>query len=163
MAMNQTDSRLATVEQITIDFEDFKQALTDNHLTDTDRQRNGNTVLRLLPPFESEMEAEQYFSRKMQRYDNNWDEKPVHIRPHLLFETGGSDFLRSAEYPTRGNQQHVLSDEEIDAAGGLDTVVEEARTLFWEELKYSLPSMADIGEATGYTSKTVEIEWVNVE
>ncbi|WP_435065904.1 hypothetical protein [Halobaculum sp. EA56] len=161
---NHTDERVAAVETIRIRWEDFKKALRNNYLTDTDRRRGGNTVLRLNPGrggFSEAEEAETYFSESGVHYASDWPAKPIHIRPHTIIETGRERGFRGlVEWPTRGNTRSALSEEEIEEIGGIDAAVEESREIYWEELRHSLPDTFDLGRQLGPEGKHVEIEWV---
>lgn len=160
--MNQKDERLERVEQITINFETFKKALKRNYLDPnyTNRYHDRSFVLRLYPPFESEMEAEYYESMQGRHYNNNWNEKPYHIKPELMLMHGcGSDpFIKIVEYPTKENTRWTLDDEILDD-NDIEDLVDEGREIFWSELKNLLPDTVDLGRVHGYGSYPVEINW----
>lgn len=157
---NTQKSRYEKVGTITINFETFKKALKRNYL-DYDDQWGRRYVLRLYPPFESEMEAEYYESEQGVHYDNNWDEKPLHIQPQIIIHDGRQGgFHGIVEWPTEANTRNALTDDEIEECGGVEAAVEEGREIFWHELKHSLPETFNLGGVDGYTSHEVDIEWV---
>ncbi|MFD1527312.1 hypothetical protein [Halolamina salina] len=162
--MNQIDDRLAKVEKITISFETFKKALKRNFLDEPDRWGR-SYVLRLYPPFEAEMEAEYYESEQGVHYNDEWNEKPIHISPEtiMLEETDFFSTYGGVEWPTEANTRSEFSEEEIEEGGGIEKFVEEGRRIFWEELKHSLPEEFDIGRVSHYAPHTVELEWEDVE
>jgi len=164
--MSQTDSRLETVETITIDWPTFKKTLKRNYLDpDYERQRrNRSYVLQLYPPFETTMEARYYVSEQGRHYNSDWDEKPVHLKPELfILEGSDSSFRDIVEYPTEQNTRHALRDEEIEEMGGVDEAVTEGRELFWDELQTILPEQVNIGRFIGgHTNYTVDVEWTNL-
>jgi hypothetical protein len=154
------DSRLEQVERVTISFETFKKALRRNYLGESSR-RDRSYVLRLYPPFEGEMEAEYYESEQGVHYDNNWDEKPVHIAPEMLILEGSeSGFNSIINPPEEWQVRQNLTDEEIEEAGGIDAAMEESWEMFWAELKTILPETFDLGLTQSMTgSYAVELEW----
>ncbi len=156
--MNQTDERLEKVERIVIPFEMFKKTLKRNYLGEPDRWGR-SYVLRLYPPFEEEMEVEYYESEKGRHYDNNWNEKPFHIRPELIIFEGIEGKFKP-EWPTETTERSHLTEEEIQEAGGIDAALEESREWFWNELKYDLPDSFDLGNVQGVGSYPVELEWM---
>lgn len=155
------DERVAGVETVRIHWEDFKTALRNDHLTDTDRQRGGHTVLRLRAPFDGTVEAETHFSEQGRHYSRDVDPKPIHVRPHFIVEDGRDDGWRFiGDYPTESTTRHALREEEIEEAGGIEAVVEESRELWWDELRHSLPDSFNLGAVVSPEHKRVEIEWV---
>jgi len=158
--MNQKDERLEKVEQITINFETFKKALARNYLGESNK-RDRSYVLRLYPPFESEMEAEYYESMQGRHYDNNWNEKPFHTRPELLIVEGdGGNFRDIVNYPEEWEVRQALTNEQIEEEGGIEEAMEVGKEMFWEELKTILPETFDLGRVRGLGSYPVEINWV---
>jgi len=157
--MNPKDSRLEKVEQITINFETFKKALSRDYLGEsntTDR----SYVLRLYPPFETEMEVEYYESFHGRHYDNNWDEKPFHITPALLILEGNNGgFNDIVNYPEEWEIRQALTEEEIQEEGGIEESMEIGKEIFWDELKTILPNRFNLGNQSGYGSYPVEINW----
>jgi len=163
--MNQKDERIEKVEQVTIDFEVFKKALAHNYLGKGKSYHDRSFVLRLMPPFEAEMEVEYHESRQGRHYDNNWNEKPYHILPELILlegtETGTNPF-RWIEYPTEQTERQHLTEQEIEELGGIEECVEKGREIYWDEIKGFLPDTFELGISTGYHSKEVEINWTNL-
>jgi hypothetical protein len=159
--MNQKDERLEKVEQITINWETFKKALKRNYLDpDYEYERQDRTfVLRLYPPFEAQMEVEYYESRQGRHYNNEWEEKPFHIRPEIiLLEVCDINRLRWNEYPTETNTRHALSGEVVEE-NDIEELVQEGREVFWSDLRYSLPNTFNLGRVHGFGSYPVEINW----
>lgn len=155
----QQDSRLEKVEQITIDFEAFKKALSYNYLGEANRH-DRSFVLRLYPPFEASMVAEYYESVQGRHYDNNWDETPFHINPELLIlEGNGGNFRDIVNYPEEWQIKQALTEEEIQEEGGVEDCMENSKQMFWEELKTILPETFDLGMVNGLGNYEVEIEW----
>lgn len=159
-----TDERLAAVETLRIRWDDFKKALRNNWLTDTDRGRGGNTVLRLSPGrkgFRETMTAETYFSEQGVRYDSNWEQEPIHIRPHLILETGLDRGTRGLmEWPEQWHIENNFSEEEIEEMGGIEKALDEEREFWWGELRAQLPTEFDVSSSYPMKSKQVDIEWV---
>lgn len=153
------DPRLEKVDTIVIDFEVFKKALSRNYLGEsntTDR----SYVLRLYPPFESEMEAEYYESFQGRHYDNNWDEKPFHISPELLILEGSSSGFRNiVNWPEEWEIKQNLSEEEIEEEGGIEKAMQVGKDMFWGELQTILPDTFNLENVHGVGSYTVDIEW----
>jgi hypothetical protein len=164
----QTDERLEKVEQITIDFEVFKKTLERNYLTEPD-QWGRTFVLRLLPPFEAEMEAEYYESEQGRHYNNEWDEKPFHIRPEILIlesPESTSNFFNHHQWPTEINQERLIEQEFPDVEATEENVqefVEEGREWYWNEMKSVLPEEFNLGVCTVHGNYTVDINWTNLE
>lgn len=158
--MNNVDDRLAKIETLTISFETFKKALKRNYLGEPD-QWGRSYVLRLYPPFEAEMEADYYESEQGTHYNNEWDEKPVHINPEYLIREGtDSGFRGIVQWPTTANTRDALSEDDIEEMGGIETALEEGREIFWHELRHSLPDEIDLGQlGYPYGSHVVDIEW----
>lgn len=160
----QVDERLEKVETVTIDFETFKKAFKRNYLQ-PDRtmfEHSHTFVLRLYPPFEAKMEAQYYESEQGRHYNNEWNEKPFHLKPELLI-LEGYDGLFNEEWPTEQNTRSHLTEEEIEESGGIEAVVEEGREIFWDEVKYYLPEEFDLGHQHGLRGYTVDIEWTNMD
>lgn len=161
--MNRNDPRLEKVEQITIDWETFKKALRRNYL-DSDyinRYRDRSFVLRLYPPFNTEMEVEYYESMQGRHYNNEWDEKPFHINPELILLEGcDSNPFRWVEWPNEQNTRDALTDDEIENEGGIEKAVEEGREFFWNELRHDLPDSINLGKIQGHSNYPVDINWV---
>lgn len=154
-----TDDRLAKVETVTIPFETFKKALKRNYLGDRDRW-DRSFVLRLYPPFEAEMEAEYYESEQGRHYNNDWDEKPFHIKPELLILEGTDLGFRSiCDPPEEWQIKRDLTDEQIEEEGGLEASMQIAWDIFWDELKTILPDRFDLGCVHGFGTYYVDIEW----
>lgn len=164
----QNDERLEQIEQITIDFEVFKKALRRNYLEEPDRW--GRTfVLRLYPPFESEMEAEYYESEQGRHYNNEWDEKPFHIRPELLIlespENEGN-FFNNHRWPTVVNQKRLIEQDFPDVElteKNVEVFLEEGREWYWNEMKSILSEQFNLGGCVSHGDYPVEINWTNVE
>ena len=156
------DERVAAVETVRINWSDFKTALRNDYLTDTDKRRGGHTALRLRAPFEATAEAETHFSESGTRYSREVDPKPIHVRPHHIIESGEDTNWRwIGEYPTATNTRNALTEEQIEDEGGIDAAVEKAREMWWEELQHELPETFDLGQCVGpYDTKRVEIEWI---
>lgn len=156
------DDRIAAIETIQIDWETFKKTLKRNYLDKPTKWTDRSFVLRLYPPFEAEMDADYYESEKGRHYDNNWDQKPLHIKPELLITEGTDRGFRSIfEWPTETTTRNALQEDDIEDAGGIEAAVEEGREIFWDELKHSLPETIDLGRLFGGHPQTheVEIEW----
>lgn len=161
LSESNSDDRLEDIETVRINWTDFKKALRNDYLTDTDEQRGGHSVLRLRPPFKGELEAEYHFSRRGTRYVRGAEPNPIHIRPHLIIQTGRQrGWSNVAEYPTRASVRSTLSEEAIEDAGGIEEAVEESRKLWWEELRHQLPDEFDLGKCIGPSGKRVDIEWI---
>lgn len=156
------DQRLEPIETVQINWGDFKHALQNDYLTDTDRLRGGHTDLRLTPPFKAAMEAETYFSQLSNRYPPEMSPKPLHIRSHLIIETTGCDngLNELNEWPTRTNARSAFEEEVIEDCGGVNAVVEELRDIFWTDLRNRLPEDFDLGQCAGPEHKRVAIEWI---
>lgn len=165
--MQHRDDRLDKVETVIIDWETFTKTLERNYLSDEYyRQRQDRTfVLRLYPPFESEMEAEYYESEQGRHYNSEWDEKPFHIRPELLILEGNNGGFRTiVDYPSEQSVRHHLTEEEIEDDGGIEESLKIGREMFWDELKTVLPDQFNLAKATGVPQNyTVDIEWKNVD
>jgi len=159
----QKDERLEKVEQITINFDVFKKALKRSYLRE-ERDRWGRSyVLRLMPPFESEMNAKYYESEQGVHYDNNWNEKPFHIPPAILIlEGNGGNFYDIVNYPEEWQIRQTLSDEKIEEEGGIEECMKISKEMFWDELKTILPETFNLGNIHGVGSYEVEINWVNL-
>ena len=161
--MNAKDERLEKVEQITIDFETFKKALGYNYFGEGQTYHDRSFVLRVMPPFESEMEVEYYESRQGRHYDSNWDETPFHIQPELLIlEGGGGNFRDIVNYPEEWEIRQSLTEEEIEEEGGIEEAMQVSKDMFWEELKTILPETFNLGNVHGVGSYKVEINWTNL-
>ena len=156
----QTDTRLEKVETVTISFETFKKALKRNYLGERHRS-DRSYVLRLYPPFEAGMEAEYYESEQGRHYNNEWNEKPLHISPELLILEGTDRGFRGIyEWPTEANTRNALTEEKIEEAGGIEEAVEIEREIFWDEVKHSLPETFDLGKVQPATGNyTVDLNW----
>lgn len=158
--MNQKDSRLEKVEQITIDFETFKKALARNYLGESNKT-DRSFVLRLYPPFEAEMEVEYYESMQGRHYNSEWDEKPFHIPPELLILEGdGGNFRDVVNYPEEWEIRRAFTEEEIEEEGGIEKSMQIGKEMFWDELKTILPKTFNLGNVHGFGSYSVEINWV---
>jgi len=158
--MNQIDERLEKVERIVIPFETFKKTLKRNYLGESNKT-DRSFVLRLYPPFESEMEVEYYESFKGRHYNSEWNEKPFHIPPELIILEGmDGNFFNQHEWPTEITEQQHFTEKEIEEIGGIGNVVEESREWFWNELKVKLPDQFNLGNVHGYGSYEVDIEWM---
>jgi hypothetical protein len=156
---SQKDSRLEKVEEITINFSTFKKALKRNYLEGTNHH-DRSFVLRLYPPFEAEMKAEYYESMQGRHYDNNWEEKPFHIRPELLILEGNNGSFRNiVNYPEEWQVRQALSKEEIEEEGGIEESMAIGEEMFWDELKTILPSEFDLGVVSGFSNYPVNINW----
>lgn len=158
------NNKLQKVEQITIDWEVFKKALRRNYLEEdsTMFEHSHSFVLRLYPPFESEMEAEYHESEQGTHYMPDWNEKPHHINPEtILLEGCDSNPFRYSEWPTRTNTKHNLPEDVIEN-NDIDELVEEAREIFWSDLKGKLPEKYTLGFLPESSSE-VEINWVNLD
>jgi len=165
--MQQKDSRLDKVEQITIDFEAFKKALTRNYLepAKTMFEQNHSFVLRLISPFEAEMEVEYYESEQGRHYNNEWNKKPHHIKPELILLEGteaGTNPFKWIQYPTEQTERDCLTEQEIKEMGGIDECIKASRQIYWDEIKSFLPDTFELGISTGYHSKEVKINWTNL-
>jgi hypothetical protein len=165
--MQQKDSRLDKVEQITIDFEVYKKAVTRNYLepAKTMFEQNHSFVLRLYPSFEAEMVAEYYESQQGRHYNNEWNEKPHHIKPELILLEGteaGTNPFKWIKYPTKRTQREYLTEQEIQDEGGIEECLKQSREIYWNEIKDFLPDTFELGISTGYHSKEVQINWTNV-
>ena len=163
--MYPTDERFEKVEQITIDFEVFKKALTRNYLepANTMFEQQHSFVLRLYPPFKAEMEAQYYESQQGRHYDSNWSEKPYHILPEMIIlEGNGGNFNDIVNYPDEAEVRQCLTEEEIEEEGGIEESLKVGREIFWNEMKTILPGKFNLGLSSGYTSKQVDINWVNL-
>ena len=159
--MNQRDERLEKVEKIIIDWETFKKTLRLNYLEDNN-YHDRSFVLRLYPPFEAEMEAEYYESMQGRHYNNEWDEKPFHIKPELILLEGcEGNPLRWNEFPTERNTRNALDDEIIEE-NEIGELVEEGREVFWSDIKYELPETFNLGKVHGFGSYEVEIIWEGI-
>ena len=159
----QTDSRLEKVEQITIDFETFKKALARNYLGESNTH-DRNYVLRLMPPFEAEMEAEYHESVQGRHYDSNWPETPYHIKPELIILEGSdSGFRNIVNYPEEWEIRQNLTEEEVKEEGGIEESMEIGKQMFWGELKTILPETYKLGYTNGIGRHEVEINWTNIE
>lgn len=163
MEAHQTsDARLETVDEITIDWSDYKKALRRDYLTDgTDRSRRN--VLRLSAPFEAEMDATYFESEQGTRYAPEVDPKPVHIRPHTIIEDGRDRGFRDLiTWPTRHNATDALTDAEVEEAGGVDAVVEQSRDIYWDELRHSLPDSFRYHTVAGRAYE-IDINWTGLD
>jgi len=161
------DPRLEKVEQITINWETFKKTLERNYLSpDYERQRQDRTfVLRLYPPFDTEMDVEYYESMQGRHYDNNWDEKPFHMRPELFILEGTEQgFHGVVNYDDEYDIKNALTEEEIEEEGGIENALETSHEIFWDELRHDRPNEIDLGIFTpGPNGYTVGIEWIDDE
>lgn len=162
----QNDERLEKVEQVTIDFEVFKKALIRNYLSDPDRW--GRTyVLRLYPPFDSQMEVEYYESEQGRHYNNDWDEKPFHIRPELLILESNNttrNFFNRHQWPTEIDQKGLIQQGYPDiepTEENIQEFVEEGREWYWNEMVAVLPSKFNLGVCGPHGNCVVEIDWTN--
>lgn len=164
----QVDERLEKVQTVVIPWDTYKKTLRRNYLDPdyTDRYHDRSFVLRLYPPFEAEMTVEYYESMQGRHYDNNWSEKPLHIRPEIILLEGcdGNPF-RWVAWPTEANTKAELPDNERETISDeqLQEYVDEGREIFWDELKADLPETFDLGCVHGVGSYPVELRWENVE
>jgi len=157
--MYPTDERLEKVDEVTIEFETFKKALKRNYLSEPDRWGR-SYVLRLYPPFESEMEAEYYESEQGVHYDSNWNEKPFHIPPELIVLEGvNNGFNGLVNWPTEYSVRNHLTDEEIEEEGGIEESLSIGREIFWDELEASLPDTFNLGCVNGYSIHKAKLNW----
>ena len=164
----QKDNRLEKVEEITIEWETFKKAFKRNYLLGGSKwqsMRNDRSfVLRLYPPFQNKMKAEYHESMQGRHYNNEWNEKPFHIKPELIVLEGiEGNFFNHMKFPTEMSVRNALSDEEIQDGGGIEDCLEVSRKMFWDELKYDLPDTLDIGLIYGYESYEVDLIWTGIE
>jgi len=161
----QRDERLEKVEQITINWETFKKALKRNYLNNNYHDRI--FVLRLYPPFESEMEAEYYESMQGQHYDDNWNETPYHIKPEIILLEGTDGRTRPfnwIQWPTKATVKDNLTENEIEEIGGIEEALKESREIYWDEMKSFLPDTFDISVSAGIPiGYEVDINWVGVD
>lgn len=163
----QTDERLEKVEKVRIDFETFKKALVRNYLSDNNKwykmRQDRTFVLRLCPPFGSEMETEYYESMQGRHYNNEWNEKPFHIRPEIILLEGcDNQVLRWNEWPNETNTRNALTQEKLEE-NDIEDLVEEGREIFWDDVKHSLPESFNLGKVRGFGSYEVELIWENIE
>jgi hypothetical protein len=155
-----TDERLEKLETIRIPWSEYKKALARNYLGESNRH-DRSFMLRLYPPFEPTMTAEYYESEQGRHYNNEWDEKPFHIHPELLILEGdGGSFRSIVNYPEEHEIRNALTEEEIEAEGGIDAAMENAKEMFWEELKTILPERFNLGVVQGHMNYPVDVEWV---
>lgn len=156
-----TDARLEKVETVTINFETFKKALRRNYLEDNNIH-DRTFVLRLYPPFEAEMEAEYYESVKGQHYNNEWEEKPVHISPEwIIMEETPRGFNSIINWDTVYTIESNFSEETIEERGGVQDFLRESHEMFWDELKTILPETMDLGKHVPMSKQyEVDINWV---
>jgi len=160
MSNPRTDSRLEKVETVRIPFDQFKKALARNYLGESNRH-DRSFVLRLYPPFEATMTAEYYESEQGRHYNNEWDEKPFHINPELLIlEGGGGSFRDIVNYPEEYEVRNALTDEQIEAEGGIDEAMKVSKEMFWDELRTILPETFNLGVVQGHMTYSVDVEWV---
>jgi len=164
--LSPVDERLQKIEQVTIKFDEFKDALRRNYL-DPSTALNGNRtyVLRLYPPFEPCMEAEYHESEQGRHYSNDWDEKPFHIRPELIIldiDDDRSVFFNKHAWPTYTQQKRSIEDDPTVEATEerVEEALDYARDWFWTELKAILPSEIDLGCMGSYNLYEVDVEWV---
>jgi len=159
------DTRLEKVDRIRIDWDTFKKALERNYLSpEYEYQRQDKTyVLRLYPPFESEMDAEYYVSEQGVHYNSDWDEKPFHMKPELFVLEGTDKGFRGiVNYDTETDVRNALTDEQIEEEGGIEQSLQIAHEIFWDELKSIRPDEIDLGHFTpGPSGYTVEIDWID--
>jgi hypothetical protein len=160
------DERLQKVETITIDWDTFKKTLRREYL-EHNQYTDRNFVLRLTPPFESEMEAKYYESMNGQYYNNEWNEKPFHIRPQMVLLEGtekSTQPFRWAEWPTERTVRDNLTESDIEEIGGIDEALQECRDWFWNELQSFLPDTYDLGKSSDSpVNYEVDIEWQNID
>lgn len=162
-----TDDRLEAVGTIRIEWETFRDTLWRNYLDENLAMNSNSYVLRLSPPFEAEMEADKHVSQKGNFYPPEMSPKPIHIRPERIIQEGldrGFNAPGLVEWPTRSNTSDALTEDELeDYEGGLDAAVEEAREVFWGELKHSRPTEIDLGRLVQSHggSHVVAIEWID--
>jgi hypothetical protein len=165
--MQQKDQRLDKVEQITIDFEVYKKAVTRNYLepAKTMFEQNHSFVLRLMPPFEAEMVAQYYESEQGRHYNNEWNEKPHHIKPELILLEGteaDTNPFKWIEYPTERTQREHLTEQEIEDEGGIEECLKQSREIYWSEIAGFLLDTFVLGTSVGDHVKEVQINWTNV-
>lgn len=164
--MTRTDERLEKVEQITIDFQEFKKALKRNYLSNDyySQRHNRSFVLRLYPSFEAEMRAEYYESQHGTRYDNNWSEKPYHIKPEIILLEGcDKNPFKSVQWPTKSNLKNNILDEDLEDLD-LDEELERSREFFWNEIKSFLPEKFNLAKCNhSLSGYAVKINWTNLE
>jgi len=168
MAPNETtttdelaDDRLEAVETITIDWAEFKKALKLDYLAPINRSRHN--VLRLTPPFETEMTATYYESQQGTYYPPEMDPKPLHIRPHAIIQEGRDRGFRDLiNWPTKASVRDVLREEEIQDSGGIEAALDESRAIYWEELRHSLPDSFRYHTTAGRAYE-LSIEWEGLD
>lgn len=157
--MSARDARLDKVEEITVDWDTFKKALERNYLEDNN-YHDRSFVLRLYPPFEAEMQVEYHESLQGRHYNNDWNEKPLHILPELLIlEGSNSSFRDIVDYPEEWQVKQALSVEEIEEEGGIENVMQHSKQMFWDELKTILPNEFNLSNCHGYGSYKVDVNW----
>jgi len=160
----QVDERLEKVGTVIIDFDTFKKTLKRSYLRE-ERDRWGRSyMLRLMPPFKSEMEAEYYEKQQGVHYDSNWNEKPFHIPPAILILEGkNGGFNNIVNWPTKSSVRFNLTEEQIEEDGGIEESLKIGREIFWGELKTVLPESFDLGKIHGINTYTVDIVWEGVD
>jgi hypothetical protein len=158
------DDRLEKVETVIIPWEQFKKALRLNYLQEDSSMfhHSHSFVLRLTPPFESDMSAEYYQSEQGVRYNNEWNEKPFHIKPEMLLLEGtdkGTNPFRWTEWPTERTTRNHLSESELEECD-IDELVAEGREIFWDEMKSFLPETFCLGKChSGLSKYEVDLVW----
>jgi hypothetical protein len=158
--MNKPTHPIEAVETVELSWDVYRDTLQREYLDG--HHRNGVFVLRLMPPFEETMPFERYFAENGVHYDSNWDTKPVHYRASELYRDATGP--HSMEYAETWTVQNNLDDDVIEAEGGIETALENARQLFFEELWYDMRNVDLItftyGTRGGYLPHTASLEWV---
>lgn len=165
--MNPKDERLEKVEEITIEWATFKKALERNYLSDDyyGQRQDRTFVLRLYPPFEKEMKVEYYESMQGRRYNNEWKEKPYHIRPELILLEGtekGTRPFKWVSWPTQTWAESFKTDENVHET--VEEIIEIEKEFFWNEMKSFLPETYELGLSNSIPeNKEVKINWIGLD
>lgn len=143
------------IETVTVDAEEIVEALRFNG--QPEEYRNQRTaVLRVSPPFSSEVEASIHYTEEGTRYPSEMDPKPVHL--------SAEQFVTDDEYavpPSRDDERHhARSELDNPTDEEIQEWVETAFEVWEDEVRAHLADELHETQPSGYGSLVgVDVEY----